>query len=163
MGCPCKGAPPNGPPSRARPITLSGLTVKTTGFEFNVPPLPEVGYSGWGLVIRSDVDEATLSIQRRFHTSEGGGGLSSPSINLYVDGKFTRLGISAPAFNATFKPQSAAVTNFIAYPLTAEQLLTWPQHGYVRDEVSVDQAATENKQAPSSCVSWEAKLSLIHI
>jgi len=133
------------------------LSVASTGFEFNVPPLPESGFAGWGLVIKSDIDEAQLTLQRRFHTSQGGGGLSSPNINLYIDGKFTRLGIAAPAFNATFKPQSSAVTNFIAYPLTAEQLKVWPRYGYVREEVSVDQSTSETAQAPSSCVSWEAK------
>ena len=161
MACPCDkpGASRlgNGATSQARPITLSGLSVGTGGFEFNVPPLPDLSWAGWGLVLKSDQQEATLSLTRRFYVYEGGGGLSSPQLDLYVDGEFFRLGIAASAFNATFKPQSAALTNFLAYPLTGEQLKTWPRFAWVRTELEVAENAEVTHELQPSTVDWVVK------
>lgn len=160
MSCPCDkpGARlGNGDSSEPRPITLSGLSVGTGGFEFNVPPLPDSSWAGWGFVLKSDQQEATLSLTRRFFVYEGGGGLSSPTLELAVDGEFLRLGIAASSFNATFKPQSAALTNFLAYPLTASQLRTWPRYAWVRTEIEVEENEEITQELEASTVDWALK------
>lgn len=126
-------------------------------FEFNTPGLPDSSYAGWGLVLKGDVAEATLDLKRRFHVSAGGGGLSSPGISLYVDGNFTRMGISASAFNATLKPQATAMVSFVAYPLKADQLLTWPRFGWIRTEFELDENEEGSQELSSSTVDWVLK------
>ena len=68
-----------------------------------------------------------------------------------------RLGIAASSFNATFKPQSAALTNFLAYPLTASQLRTWPRYAWVRTEIEVEENEEITQELEASTVDWNLK------
>ncbi len=148
MGCSTKQPPAS--EHVPRPIHFSSVkATSSAGFEINVPTLPP-NWGGWGLVLSGNVAECQLSIIERFGTIDGGG-LSAEKIDLYINGKFTRLGFQSSNLTLRLTPQTDGVFSAVLYPLQGEQLQNWDCFAYKRETVNVSSGGTETVDAPSQC------------